>query len=101
MTVTGAVTARRRPEPLSSSFAVKVTVTSALFQSSAFGAGLSVWVTVGAMLSHFRATLVGRLGVAGVVDRPVLDRAGAGAGQRDATVLVAPAATCSAPPSTL
>src|SRR5215212_3192079 len=55
-TVTGAVTLAT-PEPRSSSFAVKVTVTLPLFHSSALGAGDSVWVTVGATLSHFSATL--------------------------------------------
>ena len=54
-TVTGAVTLAT-PEPESSSLAVNVTVKSLLFQSFAFGAGAIVWVTVGAMLSHFRAT---------------------------------------------
>src|SRR3954447_20229748 len=39
------------PDPASSSLAVKCTVVSALFQSAAFAAGLSVCVTIGAMLS--------------------------------------------------
>jgi hypothetical protein len=56
-TVTGAVRLAS-PEPASSSLAVNVTVTSRLFQSSALGVCDREWVTVGAMLSHFRATLL-------------------------------------------
>src|SRR6266540_3957414 len=54
-TVTGAVTLAT-PDPASSSLAVNVTVVSLLFQPFAFAVGLSVCVTVGAMLSHCRAT---------------------------------------------
>src|SRR3954447_19787473 len=43
------------PEPGSVSLASKCTVTSLLFQSDAFPFGLTVWVTVGAMLSYFTA----------------------------------------------
>jgi hypothetical protein len=42
--------------PESASLHAKPTVTPVLFQPFAFAAGASVWVTVGAMLSHFRAT---------------------------------------------
>src|SRR6266508_3776741 len=60
VTVTGLVTdANATPEPASSSLAVNDTVTSLLFQSFAFGTGVSVWLTVGAMLSHFSATADG------------------------------------------
>src|SRR6266545_5462862 len=47
------------PEPRSSSTAAKWTVVSARFQPAAFGAGLTRWVTVGAMLSYLRATALG------------------------------------------
>ena len=58
-TSTGAVTlAGSTPEPESSSRAVKVTVTSVLFQPSAFGAGLLTWVTDGAIWSPSRVTEV-------------------------------------------
>ena len=56
-TVTSGVTvAASTPEPPSSSLASKWTVVSALFQPAALAAGSTVWVTVGAMLSNFRAT---------------------------------------------
>src|SRR4051812_23320482 len=51
--VTGAVVLAT-PDPLSSSLAVKVTVTSPLFQSSAFGLGDRLCSTAGATLSHLR-----------------------------------------------
>src|SRR4051794_40304203 len=44
------------PEPGSVSLASKCTVTSLLFQSDAFAFGLTVWVTVGAMLSYLSVT---------------------------------------------
>ena len=62
---------------------VEVTVTSALFQSSALASGDEGVVTVGAMLSHF-SRRCWPLGVAGVVDRVVGHGAGAAAGQRHA-----------------
>jgi hypothetical protein len=59
LTTTSAVTVPGlTPDPASLSLASKWTVTSELFQSELFGFGDNVWVTVGAMLSHFSATLL-------------------------------------------
>ena len=46
------------PEPESLSFASKCTFTSELFHSSALGAGVTVCVTVGAMLSYCRVAVL-------------------------------------------
>ena len=54
----GVVLDASTPEPWSLSFASKCTFTSELFHPSAFGAGVTVCVTVGAMLSYFRSTVL-------------------------------------------
>src|SRR6266545_6442891 len=87
------------PDPASSSFAMKCTVTLELFHSSALGAGVVVCVTAGAMLSHFNDSVLAdstlpALSTAQNCTVPVpVPSSGT------LTVLAAPAATCSAPPS--
>src|SRR5918911_46841 len=58
-TWSGVTVAGSTPEPRASSLASKWTVVVALFQPAALAAGVSVWVTVGAMLSYFSATWFG------------------------------------------
>jgi hypothetical protein len=88
------------PEPPSLSVASKCTVTSLEFHSFAFGVGASVWVTIGAMLSYlsetpFRGSLLSALSTAkNLTSASPLPSSGT------TTLLLAPAATCSAPPLT-
>src|SRR5215212_5420105 len=56
-TVSGVIVLGSTPDPASSSLAMKWTVVSALFQSAAFADGMSVCVTIGAMLSYASAEL--------------------------------------------
>jgi hypothetical protein len=51
-TTSGVVRASSTPDPPSLSLALKWTVTSSRFQACAFGPGVSVCVTIGAMLSY-------------------------------------------------
>ena len=89
------------PEPASSSFAPKCTVTLLLFQSSAFGGGLRVWVTVGAMLSHLSATSFAGSALPALSTAQYATVPAPLPSSGTLTVLLEPVATCSTPPSTL
>src|SRR3954447_1820124 len=99
-TVTGALMAAT-PEPASSSLAAKVTVVALLFQAAAFGCGETLCVTAGAMLSHFRATVLrgSALPATSTAQYDTVPEPLPVSGTL--TVVDAPAATCSAPPSML
>ena len=80
----GVVVDASTPEPLSSSFASKCTLTSELFHSSAFGAGVSGVRHRRRDVVVLQGGAVGGLRVAGLVDGVVADRRVAGAVERDA-----------------
>jgi hypothetical protein len=89
------------PEPPSLSLASKWTVASLLFHSSAFGAGVIVCVTVGAMLSYLSDTAFGGSAFPALSIAKNVTVASPLPSSGTLMLLLAPAAACSAPPLTL